>query len=78
MYSPIQAFMDLLTSRNWLIELTRPSRYSALQKSAIRASRRAFRPAIVTGFRAASARFASDTALYGKIYQVIGAVVDGK
>ena len=53
-------------------------RHSALQKSAVRASRSAFRPAVSTGLRAASARFASDSALHGKIHQVIGAVVDGE
>lgn len=36
------------------------------------------RPAVSTGLRAGAARFASDTALQGKIHQVIGAVVDGE
>ncbi len=52
--------------------------HSALQKSAVRASRSAFRPAVSTGLKAAGARFASDSALHGKIHQVIGAVVDGE
>ncbi|KAK6596834.1 ATP synthase F1, partial [Botrytis cinerea] len=52
--------------------------YSAIQNSALRASRSAFRPALSTGLRAASARFASDSAVHGKIHQVIGAVVDVK
>ncbi|TGO30237.1 hypothetical protein BPAE_0007g01190 [Botrytis paeoniae] len=51
---------------------------SAIQNSALRASRSAFRPALSTGLRAASARFASDSAVHGKIHQVIGAVVDVK
>ncbi|TEY41962.1 hypothetical protein BOTCAL_0403g00020 [Botryotinia calthae] len=51
---------------------------SAIQNSALRASRSAFRPALSTGLRAASARFASDSAIHGKIHQVIGAVVDVK
>jgi hypothetical protein len=50
---------------------------SALQKS-VRASRSSFRPAVSTGLRASAARFASDSALHGKIHQVIGAVVDGE
>lgn len=54
------------------------SRDSALSRSALQASRTAFRPAVSTGLRAASARFASDSAIHGKIHQVIGAVVDGK
>jgi hypothetical protein len=33
---------------------------------------------VSTGLRAASARFASDSAVHGKIHQVIGAVVDGE
>ena len=59
---------------NWADQTT----CSALQKSAVRASRSAFRPAVTTGLRAASARFASDSAIHGKIHQVIGAVVDGE
>jgi len=52
---------------------------SALQKSAFRASKSAFRPAVSTGLRVAGARFASgDASLHGKIHQVIGAVVDVK
>ncbi|TGO42021.1 hypothetical protein BHYA_0013g00240 [Botrytis hyacinthi] len=51
---------------------------SAIQNSALRASRSAFRPALSTGLRAASARYASDSAIHGKIHQVIGAVVDVK
>ncbi|KAG9236137.1 alpha-glucan branching enzyme [Amylocarpus encephaloides] len=51
---------------------------SALQKSAVRASRSAFRPTVSTGLRASTARFASDSAIHGKIHQVIGAVVDVK
>jgi hypothetical protein len=42
------------------------------------ASQRAFKPALSTGLKASAARFASsDSALHGKIHQVIGAVVDG-
>ncbi|KAH6717602.1 alpha-glucan branching enzyme [Leptodontidium sp. MPI-SDFR-AT-0119] len=53
----------------------------ALQKSAFRASQSAFRSTSSiqsNGLRVAGARLASDTALHGKIHQVIGAVVDVK
>jgi len=77
MYIPIAAFSAQSMDTNRSIE-TDTTSISALQKSAIRASRSAFRPAVSTGLRAGAARFASDTALHGKIHQVIGAVVDGK
>ena len=54
---------------NWGEALTR---HSALTKTAVRASRTAFRPAVSTSLRAGSARFASDSVLHGKIHQVIG------
>jgi len=51
----------------------------AARPSIVGASQRAFRPALSTGLKASAARFASsDSALHGKIHQVIGAVVDGR
>jgi F-type H+-transporting ATPase subunit beta len=42
-------------------------------------AQRAFRPALSIGLKASAARFASsNSAIHGKIHQVIGAVVDGK
>ncbi|TVY93512.1 ATP synthase subunit beta, mitochondrial [Lachnellula willkommii] len=53
---------------------------SALAKQAFRAGGAAFRPAVSSNvLRASAARFAStDSALKGKIHQVIGAIVDVK
>ncbi|EPQ64577.1 Beta subunit of the F1 sector of mitochondrial F1F0 ATP synthase [Blumeria graminis f. sp. tritici 96224] len=52
---------------------------SALTKSsALRASRSAFKPSLYTCSKVYGSRFASDSAIHGKIHQVIGAVVDGK
>jgi len=66
--NPLMSSLSFRRSQcvNWGQALTR---HSALTKTAVRASRTAFRPAVSTSLRAASARFASDSALHGKIHQ---------
>jgi hypothetical protein len=78
MYLHPEALADLPPGRNGSIELTLISNSALRNASAFRASRSAFRPAVSTGLRASAARFASDSAIHGKIHQVIGAIVDGE